>query len=233
VRQGSNGVCYAVYGEAKVAGADLEQIINTVPAAMADALKRKAYYFVPLAIAEMRGDVATRANTPEDILISSDFTTELGDRASCHRNVDFGTSEGVFISARLMHDRFALAFEFFINVGHAFVDQAGVPESFSELAWKQAQADVRGETSQDAFDSRKQARTNNDEKARSDFAALAFADALAIYLLSLAIDLDYAELREREYPLLAPTALAERLKLVAELFPSNPGYEFAIKYRRR
>ncbi|NUQ27882.1 MAG: hypothetical protein HOQ35_05140 [Acidobacteriaceae bacterium] len=233
VRQGSNGVCFAVYGEAKVAGADLEQIINTVPAAMADALKRKAYYFVPLAIAEMRGDVATRANTPEDILISSDFTTELGDRASCHRNVDFGTSEGVFISARLMHDRFALAFEFFINVGHAFVDQAGVPESFSELVWKQAQADVRGETSQDAFDSRKQARTNNDEKARSDFAALAFADAIAIYLLSLAIDFDYTELREREYPLLAPTALAERLKLVAELFPPNPGYEFAIKYRRR
>jgi len=233
VRQGSNGVCYAVYGEAKVAGADLEQIINTVPAAMADALKRKAYYFVPLAIAEMRGDVATRANTPEDILISSDFTTELGDRASCHRNVDFGTSEGVFISARLMHDRFALAFEFFINVGHAFVDQAGVPESFSDLVWKQAQADVRGETSQDAFDSRKQASTNNDEKARSDFAALAFADAIAIYLLSLAIDFDYAELREREYPLLAPTALAERLKLVAELFPPNPGYEFAIKYRRR
>jgi len=233
VRQGSNGVSYAVYGEAKLAGADLEQIINTVPATMADALKRKAYYFVPLAIAEMRGDVATRANTPEDILISSDFTTELGDRASCHRNVDFGTSEGVFISARLMHDRFALAFEFFINVGHAFVDQAGVPERFSELAWKQAQADVRGETSQDAFDSRKQARTNNDEKARHDFTALAFADAIAIYLLSLAIDFDYAELREREYPLLAPTALAERLKLVAELFPPNPGYEFAIKYRRR
>ena len=233
VRQGSNGVCYAVYGEAKVAGADLEQIINTVPAAIADALKRKAYYFVPLAIAEMRGDVATRANTPEDILISSDFTTELGDRASCHRNVDFGTSEGVFISARLMHDRFALAFEFFINVGHAFVDQAGVPESFSDLVWKQAQADVRGETSQDAFDSRKQARTNNDEMARSDFAALAFADAIAIYLLSLAIDFDYTELREREYPLLAPTALAERLRLVAELFPPNPGYEFAIKYRRR
>ena len=113
------------------------------------------------------------------------------------------------------------------------MDQAGVPESFSELAWKQAQADVRGETSQDAFDSRKQARTNNDEKARSDFAALAFADAIAIYLLSLTVDFDYAELREREYPLLAPTALAERLRLVAELFPPNSGYEFAIKYRRR
>jgi len=44
---------------------------------------------------------------------------------------------------------------------------------------------------------------------------------------------DYFELREREYPLLAPTALAERLRAVAELFPPNPGFEFAIYYRRR
>ena len=61
----------------------------------------------------------------------------------------------------------------------------------------------------------------------------AFSDALAIYLLSLAVDFDYSELREREYPLLAPAALAERLRLVAHLFPPNPGYEFSIRYRRR
>jgi len=244
VRQGSNGVCFAVYGEAKVAGADLEQIINTVPAAMADALKRKAYYFVPLAIAEMRGDVATRANTPEDILISSDFTTELGDRASCHRNVDFGTSEGVFISARLMHDRFALAFEFFINVGHAFVDEVGVSPAFAELAWTQATSDVRGETSLDAWESRADAlgrsseasaegRPRIDERAKTEYLEAAFSDAVAIYLLSLTLDFDYSELREREYPLLAPAALAARLRMVAELFPPNPGYEFSIRYRRR
>ena len=38
----------------------------------------------------------------------------------------------------------------------------------------------------------------------------------------LALDFDYSELREREYPLLAPAALAARLRLVAELFPPNP-----------
>jgi hypothetical protein len=44
---------------------------------------------------------------------------------------------------------------------------------------------------------------------------------------------DYYELREREYPLLAPAALAERLRQVAELFPASPGFEFNIFYRRR
>ena len=72
-----------------------------------------------------------------------------------------------------------------------------------------------------------------DPKEREVFLESAFSDALAIYLLSLALDLDYSELRERDYPLLAPAPLAERLRLVAELFPPNRGYEFAVRYRRR
>ena len=40
----------------------------------------------------------------------------------------------------------------------------------------------------------------------------AFSDSLAIYMLSLAVDFDYHDLREREYPLLAAPALAERLR---------------------
>ena len=52
-------------------------------------------------------------------------------------------------------------------------------------------------------------------------------------MLSLYLDVDYYELREREYPLLAPAAMAERLKEVHELFPPNPGFEFNIFYRRR
>jgi hypothetical protein len=50
---------------------------------------------------------------------------------------------------------------------------------------------------------------------------------------SLFLDFDYFELREREYPLLAPAALAERLRKIHELFPPNPGFEFAVYYRRR
>ena len=179
-----------------------------------------------------------------------------------------------------MGDRFALSFEFFINVAHAFVDQAGVPQVFSDLVWKQALENVRGETSVDAWESRNLAfgrpanampdalpttgRRNRsfgtsfsakqrsfttpantpaaagaaqaaavDEKERIAYLDAAFSDAVAIYLLSLALDLDYSELREREYPLLAPAALAARLRLVAELFPPNPSYEFAVRYRRK
>ncbi len=52
-------------------------------------------------------------------------------------------------------------------------------------------------------------------------------------MLSLAVDFDYHDLREREYPLLAAPALAERLRHVAGLFPANSGYEFQIHYRRK
>ena len=72
-----------------------------------------------------------------------------------------------------------------------------------------------------------------DEKAKTIYFESAFSDAIAIYLLSLTIDFDYADLREREYPLLAAPALSERLRHIAELFPANPGYEFQILYRRR
>jgi hypothetical protein len=211
--------------------------VQAVPATVANALTRRAYYFVPLTLGEQ--DVTT---------VAAAYSVDLGDRAICHRNFQFGSSECIFISTRLMQDRFALAFEYFINVGHHFVDAVGVPASFSDLCWAQAKADVRGETSQDAWESRRRAvdreqkrdggepideKARVDEKARSSYFESAFSDAIAIYMLSLTIDFDYTELREREYPLLAAPALAERLRNVAGLFPPNTGYEFEIRYRRR
>ena len=235
VRHTSNGVRYAAFGDNNLEDRDLERMVQAVPIAIAGALTRKTYYFVPLALSDRRAGEAT--------LVAPAYTPELGDQAICHRNVTHDGTEGVFISTRLLGDRFALAFEFFINVGHAFVDVIGVPEAFDQLVWSQALADIRGETSQDAWESRNLALGGQsdkidgkpviDEKARNNFLEAAFSDAVAIYQLSLAVDFDYSELREREYPLLAPQALADRLRLVARLFPPNPTYEFAIRYRRR
>ncbi len=224
VLQAPNSVCYAQFGDTHLSAQDLERIVQAVPDSIAAALKRRAYYFVPLTISDT-----------DETLVAPEFTIDFSDRAICHRNVQFGGSECIFISTRLLQDRFALAFEFFINVGHHFVESVGVPQSFSDLAWSQAQADVRGETSQDAWENRRRAmdRGRSDEKAKNAFFEAAFSDAIAIYLLSLSIDFDYADLREREYPLLAAPALAERLRHVAELFPPNAGYEFEIRYRRR
>lgn len=288
VRQSANGVRFATYGETGVAAPDLDRMLEAVPAAIVAALKANTYYFVPLALRENADtfEQATIAKpvatVPEHAMVAGAYTDEFSDAAICHRNVELGSGKrGVFISTRLMGDRFALSFEFFINVAHAFVDQSGVPEAFAELAWQQALANVRGETSLDAWESRNLAlgRPANaepeiftsprrsralmsasnfaattrsrsfgsaapapgasastaavDEKERALFVESAFSDAVAIYLLSLALDFDYSELREREYPLLAPAALAARLKLVAELFPPNAEYEFAVKYRRR
>ena len=226
ISQSPNGICYTTAGEVTMPSAELENMIAAVPRSIAAALDRKAFYFVPLTVSE--GDKT---------LIAEKFDNALTDRAICHRNIDSGDSQCVFISTRLLDDRFSVAFEFYINVAHAFVDKVGISPDFAELAWKQASSDVRGETSLDAFEFRKQALGDNsgriDEKARSEYTAAAFADALAIYLLSLCLDVDYYELREREYPLLAPSALAERLKKVAELFPPNPGFQFNIFYKRR
>jgi hypothetical protein len=262
-------VHYAAWGETRVAHHELERLVATVPAILAPALSRRCYYFVPLVIADGEGAVA-----------SPSYTVDLGDQAICHRNVSLsntslgapvgsvevgsvgvGSVEGVFLSTRLVEDRFGLAFEFFINIAHNFVDAAGVPESFAALAWSQAQAAVRGETSQDAWETRRRAMDSPDssapdsgasgapaegevaveattakpidERARKNYEESTFSDALAIYMLSLSLDFDYHDLREREYPLLAAPALAERLRHVAALFPANDGYEFQILYRRR
>jgi hypothetical protein len=235
VRHAPNGIRYAAFGDNNLGEKDLERMVQAVPTAISGAISRKTYYFVPLALSEARGSEST--------MVAPAYTPDLGDQAICHRNVTHDGTEGIFISTRLLGDRFALAFEFFINVGHAFVDAIGVPNAFEQLVWGQDLADVRGETSQDAWENRglalggkteqTEVKPAVDEKAKTAFLESSFSDAIAIYQLSLSVDFDYSELREREYPLLAPLALAERLRLVAQLFPPNPTYEFSIRYRRR
>jgi len=224
VNQSPNGICFATAGEVTLPSDELERMLAAIPRAIAAALDRKAFYFVPLAIGD--GDRT---------LVAEHFDPSLTDQAICHRNIDSGDSQCVFISTRLLEDRFSIAFEFYINVGHAFVDRAGISPDFADLVWEQATSNTRGETSLDAHEFRKQALANGrvDEKAKSEYLSTAFSDAIAIYLLSLCLDVDYYELREREYPLLAPSAMAARLKKVAELFPPNPGFEFNIFYKRR
>ncbi len=253
VRQAENRLCYAIFADTHITEQELEPIVQAVPNAIARRLPGMPTTLCLSPSAKPRRRWSHPA-TP----------STLGDRAMCHRNVQFDGSDCIFISTRLMQDRFALAFEFFINVGHHFVEAVGVPQSFCDLAWSQALADVRGETSQDSYESRRRAldrgrndspgarmaertfsRATNqlggrgvekgriDEKAKSSFFESAFSDALAIYMLSLTLDFNYTDLREREYPLLAAPALAERLRHVAGLFPPNPGYDFQISYRHK
>jgi hypothetical protein len=224
-----NGIHYGAWGETRVSDTDLERLVGAVPATLSAALIHRTYYFVPLAISDTG-----------DTMIAPGYNVDLGDRAICHRNAILGSTEAVFLSTRLVEDRFGLAFEYFINVAHNFVEAAGVPESFASLVWSQAEAQVRGETSQDAWETRRRAQDSRgngqkviDERSRTTYYESAFSDSLAVYMLSLAVDFDYHDLREREYPLLAAPALAERLRHVSSLFPANPGYEFQILYRRK
>ena len=97
---------------------DLERMVAAVPDAAAAALKRKAYYFVPLTV-----------NQGDETVIADRYDVALSDNAVCHRNLDLGDSQCVFISTRLMDDKFSVAFEFYINVGHAVVDGPEFPRS--------------------------------------------------------------------------------------------------------
>ncbi len=224
VSEAPNGICFASMGQILVSSSDVDRMVAAVPVAVAGALTKKAYYFVPLTITK-----------GEETVIADRYDVGMSENAICHRNLNIGDSQCVFISTRLMDDRFSVAFEFYINVGHAFVEKAGVSQAFADLVWKQAQDRVRGETGLDAWELRKIATANGPdaEKAKNEYLEAAFADAIAIYMLSTFMDVDYYDLREREYPLLAAPAMAERLRKVQELFPPNPGFEFAIYYKRR
>lgn len=224
VSQAANGVCFALAGENSIGAVDMERMIAAVPAKIATALRRKAYYFVPLTVSQ-----------GEETVIADRYDVALSDNAVCHRNLSLGDSQCVFISTRLTDDKFSVAFEFYINVGHALVEIAGVSHEFTEIAWKQVEAGIRGETSLDAWEARKLATAGGPdaERYKNEYFDATFSDTISIYLLSLFLDVDYYDLRERDYPLLAPSAMAERLRKIAELFPPNPGFEFSILYKRR
>src|ERR1700758_155733 len=171
VSQAPNGICYAVAGEITIAESDLERMVSAVPDAAAAALRRKAYYFVPLTV-----------NQGDDTVIADRYDVALSDNAVCHRNLELGDSQCVFISTRLMDDKFSVAFEFYINVGHAVVEGGGGSEAFAALVWNQVGAGARGETSLDAWESRKLATSPGPdaEKYKNEYFAASFADAISI-----------------------------------------------------
>ena len=70
VSQATNGIKYASWGETRITESDLERLIGCVPATLAPALQNRAYYFVPLAIADTG-----------ETQIAPAYTVDLGDRA--------------------------------------------------------------------------------------------------------------------------------------------------------
>src|SRR5262249_16191345 len=86
VSQAANGMCYASGGEMAVNSVDLEGMVAAVPPRIAAALARKAYYFVPLTVSQ--GD---------ETLIADRYDVALSDNAVCHRNLNLGDSQCVFI----------------------------------------------------------------------------------------------------------------------------------------
>src|ERR1700727_2185899 len=130
VRRSANGLSFATFGETGVTDIDLDRMLEAVPAPIVSALKANTYYFVPLALREKPEAIDAKARRSEDATVAHEWTDELSDAAICHRNVELGSGHrGVFISTRLMGDRFALSFEFLINGPPPFVHQACLPQA--------------------------------------------------------------------------------------------------------
>src|SRR5436305_389241 len=91
VSQAPNGICYAVSGEMNVPSVDVERMVSAVPKSIAGALDRKAYYFVPLTV-----------NQGEETVIADRYDVALSDSEVCHRNLELGGSQCVFLSMRFI-----------------------------------------------------------------------------------------------------------------------------------
>src|SRR5579872_2440529 len=78
VAQASSGVCFASAGETGFPAHELERMAGAVPRAVAGALKRKAFYFVPLVVPEPDSE-----QNPDRIFIAERYEIGLGDRAVC------------------------------------------------------------------------------------------------------------------------------------------------------
>jgi hypothetical protein len=187
----------------------------------AAALERKAYYFVPLTVGQ--GD---------DTVIADRYDVALSDSAVCHRNLNLGDSHCVFISTRLMDDKFSVASEFYINVGHAIVERTGVSQAFADLSWKQVEADVRGETSMDAWEARKAATGSGpDTESEREFFASAFSDAISI--CCRCISMWTTAICASAITTAGAIRDGQRLRKVAELFPPSPGSSSPSSKRRK
>src|SRR5947207_14139413 len=89
VSQAANGICYAVSGEMNIPGVEVERMVSAVPKAVAAALERKAYYFVPLTV-----------NQGDKTVIATRYEIALSDSGVCHRILELGGSQCAFVSTR-------------------------------------------------------------------------------------------------------------------------------------
>ena len=83
VRVSGNGVRYCSFGDTGLDPKELERVLGAVPVTVARALGSRAFYFVPLALAERQG-----------AMVAPVYTAELAEEAICHRNVDLPARAG-------------------------------------------------------------------------------------------------------------------------------------------
>ena len=190
-------------------------MIAAVPDPIAASLTRKAYYFVPLTV-----------NQGDETVIADRYDVALSDNAVCHRNLNIGDAQCVFISTRLMDDKFSVAFEFYINVGHALVERAGVSQEFrrpglaASRSWC-ARRDVARRLGSTQVGHRSWSRMRRN--SRTNILRPALRMRFRFICFRFYLDVDYYDLRERDYPLLAPQPWQNGCARLRRYSPRTPG----------
>ncbi len=241
LRESPNGVRFAQFGETNLVLADLERLVQAVPNSIASVLIDRAFYFVPLALAERSGDLPKGVSEPSETLIAAAFSPEWSELAVCHRDVRLGSREGIFISTRLLgeplrprlrvlHQR-RPRLRRYRRHSRALL-RAGLGAGARRRPWRNQPRCLGQPHRRAPPPARPKARcrsTRRPSRSTSRPPSPTPSPSTSSRSPSTSTTPNYAS---AEYPLLAPQPLAERLRLVARLFPPNSGYEFAIRYRR-
>jgi hypothetical protein len=240
VQTADNGVVYAaVDGEwesndsdsgevlsSRAAHENLARMVATVPRSLVPRLDRAATYFVPWLYKQRRSVAIDTHPAP-----AGETRKEL-----CH-HVDV-KPQGKLLLISLgfyAHDSYGLAMEFFDKVAYLATLEAESRDDFPQLLRQQLAADAKmGELTPDAWEWRqalaKAKPGASENEAWENYRRAVETDTLGLYMASLFTDIFYEDLFEpdAEYPLLAPDAVYERVRMAERLYPANRGYSLQI-----
>lgn len=228
-RAADNGLTFGLVGK-EPDWLPLERMVATVPAALVPRLGRCAMYFVPWLVKQRRG-----------VNIALEPKAEGEERSELCHHLDFRGQGalGVISVEFYKDDLYGLAMEFFDKIAYVAALQPAPREDFTQLLSEQWAQSPSGELTPDAWEWRRQVKTDaaaplREGEAWVNYLRTAETDTLGLYMGALFMDVYYEDLFDRgdEQPELPPEALQQRLRALEKLYPPNRGQALEI-YRQR
>ncbi len=228
-RTADNGLTFGLAGNEPV-WLPLERLVSAVPASLVPRLGRCAIYFVPWIVKQRRG-----------VSIATEPKAEAEERSELCHHLDFRNQGalGIISYEFFANDVYGMAMEFYDKIAYLAALQPPPRDDFQQLLAEQWNQTPAGEITPDAWDWRKQVKTEDggpvrEGEAWQNYLRTAETDALGLYLGALFMDIYYEDLFDGrdEQPPLPPEALQLRLRTLEKIYPPNRGQTLEI-YRQR